>query len=249
MAQDLNEDTFRHIPALRERLTPIDQSSVRATPEVLAIWDERARLMGQPADWRWSDERREASRQALLQQHETGADLWVYGYGSLMWDPALHFCEVRRASLEAHQRRFSFRTHLGRGSVECPGLMLSLDRQPGVCHGLVFRIAADQVDHESCILWRREMIRGNYEPALMPVHTPQGAVNALVFTSNPQHPEYAGEMTLEEAATVIATASGVLGTNRAYLEQLADQLALLQIEDDYIARVHAQVRVVHASRS
>jgi cation transport protein ChaC len=245
----LNDDTFRHVPALRERLKPLGQSSVRATPEVMAVWDERARLMGQPADWRWSDERREASRQSLLARHEAGADLWVYGYGSLMWDPALHFCEVRHASLDAHQRRFSFHTHLGRGSPQCPGLMLSLDPQPGVCHGLAFRIPAHQVEPESCILWRREMIRGNYQPAFLPVQTPQGTVNALVFTSNPDHPEYAGELALEEAARVIATASGVLGTNREYLEQLAAQLALLQIEDDYIARLHASVRAAPASRS
>ena len=243
----LNDDIFRHVPALRERLTPLSLSSVRATPEVLAVWDERARLMGQPPDWRWSDERREASRRDVLRRHEPGADLWVYAYGSLMWDPALHFCEIRRASLTAHQRRFSFHTHLGRGSPDCPGLMLSLDRQAGMCHGLAFRIAADQVETESCILWRREMIRGNYQPELLPVHTPQGEVNALVFTSTPHHADAAGELALEQAARVIATARGVLGTNREYLEQLADQLALLQIEDDYIARIHAHVRAVPAS--
>ncbi len=159
-----------------------------------------------------------------------------------MWDPGLHFAEVRLAKLAGYQRRFTFMSRLGRGSTEHPALMLSLERdQACCCQGLVFRIAADLVDSESAILWRREMIRGTYCPLLLPVDTPQGGVTALVFTSNPSHADYVGELPIDETAAMIARACGVIGSNRQYLEFLAAQLQALSIRDDYIERLSNQV--------
>jgi cation transport protein ChaC len=230
----MTPDPFTHLPHLRGRLTPAEQSGVRVTPTVLAEWDLRARELGRPDDWRLPCEQREATRQAVLAAHPPGQDLWVYGYGSLMWDPGIHFTEVRLAELHGYQRRFTYRITGGRGTVECPALMLALEPQPGCCRGLAFRIASDRADAESEILWRREMIRGGYVPAFLPMATPQGDIRALVFIANPAHPEYAGEQALAETVGIIATAAGPLGTNRHYVEQLAAQLALLDIEDGYI---------------
>lgn len=231
-----------HLPALRERIVPPEQSPLRVTPAVMAMWDERARLMGRPADWRLSDAEVEASRHAALAACDPAQDLWVYAYGSLMWDPALHFEEVRRASLPGHQRRFSFRTHIGRGSPDCPGLMLSIEARAGCCEGLAFRIAAARVDTESAILWRREMLRGAYTPRLLPMHTPQGGITALVFLSNPSHPDHVEELPLADTARMIAGAEGVMGRNRDYVEQLAGQLHCLGIADAYIDQLMAELR-------
>lgn len=231
-------DSFRHVPGLCGRLTPLEQSFVRMTPDVFALWDERARAMGRPANWRLPDEERELDRRAILRDRMPDDDLWVFSYGSLMWDPALVFSEVRLADLPGYQRRFSFKTTLGRGCPDHPALMLSLDQQAGCCcKGLVFRIAADKVDAESEILWRREMIRGTYCPRMLQVDTPQGSVCAVVFTSNPAHGDYVGEMTLPQTAAMIAKAHGVIGSNRHYVEQLAAQLDALDIEDTYVARL------------
>ncbi len=94
----------------------------------------------------------------------------------------------------------------------------------------------------SAILWRREMLRGGYRPVMLPMATPQGEITALVFAANPSHPEYAGELPLAETAAVITSACGPLGTNRHYLEQLAAQLAALEIEDAYVEEVLGQVQ-------
>jgi cation transport protein ChaC len=161
-----------------------------------------------------------------------------------MWDPGFHFEEVRLAELAGHQRRFSYRTTLGRGSPERPALMLALEPCTGSCRGLVFRIAADVAQTESAIVWRREMVRGGYRPKLLPVSTPQGEVAALAFTSNPSHADYVGELSLMETASIIAGATGVLGTNRHYLEQLAVQLERLGIEDAYVRDLAGQVQVI-----
>jgi glutathione-specific gamma-glutamylcyclotransferase len=209
---------------------------------MLQAWDQRARDQGRGPDWRWSDEQLEATRIALLGPPEREHDLWIFGYGSLMWDPGFHFAEVRLAELPQHRRRFSCRTVLGRGSPECPGLMLTLEPGAGSCSGLAFRIEAAVAAHESGMLWRREMIRGIYQPRLLPVRTPQGEVTALVFAANTAHADHVGELPLDDAAERIARAEGVLGTNRQYLEQLLWQMEHLGLEDDYLQQLWAEVQ-------
>ena len=237
-------DAFCHLPQLRERIAPAEASSLRVTPQTLALWDERARVQGRGADWRLSDAQLQATHVALLGDGSDGQDLWIFGYGSLTWDPGFHFSEVRLAVLPAHRRRFSCRTVLGRGSPECPGLMLTLEPGEGDCAGLAFRIDAAQAVHEAGMVWRREMIRAIYRPCVLPVHTPQGEVSALVFAANTDHADHVGELTLDEAADMIARAEGVLGSNRQYLEQLVRQLEHLGISDDYLLQLleHVQRR-------
>jgi cation transport protein ChaC len=164
-----------------------------------------------------------------------------------MWDPAFHFDEIRLAKLGGHRRRFTFRTTMGRGSPEHPGLMLSLEAGDEDCDGLAFRISSARVEAESAILWRREMIRGVYAPALLTVQTPQGAVTALVFAGNAAHADHVGVQPLDETAAYIARGTGVLGTNLGYLEQLATQLQTLAIEDSYVGQLLQRVRAVSAT--
>jgi cation transport protein ChaC len=238
----LTADAFIHLPELRTRVTHPEKSRLRLTPEMFAMWEQRLRAAGWPADWRLSDEVIEASRLAVLGDHKAGSDLWVYSYGSLMWDPGFHFAEVRLADVEGYQRRFTLKINLGRGSRDFPALMLSLESGEGCCRGLAFRIAASSVHAETAILWRREMLRGGYRPALLPMTTPQGDITALVMTANPEHADYAGVLPLDDTAAIIARAAGVVGTNRDYLQQLARQLEALQIDDPYIEQLQQRVQ-------
>jgi cation transport protein ChaC len=246
-------DAYVHLPHLRGRLTPAELSTLRGTWARIAEWDERARQRGFSPGWRWSDQQLEDTRRALLGPTlAAGQDLWVYGYGSLMWDPSFHFTEVRLAHLDGYARRFTYWTRIARGTRERPALMLTLEQQHGVhsacrCTGLAFRIAADAAEVESAMLWRREMLRGGYCPELLPVSTPQGPVTALVFACNHAHDDYAGEMSLDETAAIIAVASGVIGTNREYLEQMAQQLAAMGICDDYVEQLVLRVHGVDAA--
>ncbi len=241
----VHADPYQHLPQLRGCLTPAAESGLRVTPQLLAAWDLQAQARGLPADWRWNEAQIEASRSAVLGAWPAGQDLWVFGYGSLMWDPAIHFAELRRAELPGHARRFCYRTLMGRGTPEQPALMLSLEAVAcGSCHGLAFRVAAAQLQEETTALWRREMVRGGYLPTLLPVHTPQGPAQALVFLSNPAHPGHCGELPLAESAAIIARAAGQLGRNRDYLRQLDAQLLRLGIDDPYIHRLWAAVQAL-----
>jgi cation transport protein ChaC len=237
----LTPEAFIHLPHLFDRVTHPEKSLLRLTPEMFAMWEARARAAGFPAGWRFSDEVIEQSRLALLGNHAGCDDLWIYCYGSLMWDPGFHFTEVRLADAEGYQRRFTLRIELGRGSRKFPGLMLSLEPQAGCCRGLAFRIAAAAVHAESAILWRREMLRGGYSPALLPMSTPQGPITALAFVSNTTHASYVGKLQLEQTVAMIASGRGVLGTNREYLVQLAQQLDALGIEDPYVKDLYRQI--------
>ena len=180
-------------------------------------------------DWRRSDGDRDRSRRETLESR-LDRDLWVFAYGSLMWDPAFRFAEIRKARLPGYHRRFCLRSEVGRGTPETPGLMAGLD-EGGTCHGLVFRIAAEHVEEESHFLWRREMLMRSYAPDFLSLETAQGPVDALSFLVNRDNPLLLPPLSLEETARVIAQAEGYLGPNIDYLENLADYFEWLGLDD------------------
>lgn len=238
---------FKHVPQLQGKVVPADQSELRATPELVATWDARARAYGLGPHWRLSEHELDASRRAVLGECSAGEDIWVFGYGSLLWDPGFHFVEVRLAEIEGYQRRFCIRLEIGRGSPQRPALMLGLEHGAGCCRGVAFRIAGGCADGESAIVWRREMLQGHYRPFRSRVTTPQGPINALVFGANTAHAHYVGELPIEQTAAIIATGTGHLGTNRQYLENLVAHFEAFKIEEDYLKRLLAQVEAFGAA--
>lgn len=242
----MTHNPFIHLPELEGRLTPVHASGLRLTDEVLAEWDAQARCEGLPANWRLPDCDVERSRREVLAGLAAHDDLWVFAYGSLVWNPGFHFDEVRRASLQGFARRFALSTTIGRGTPDCPGLVLTLQRDTGHCQGLAFRIPSALVEAESRLLWRREMIHGSYCPVLLPLQTPQGLVQALVLTANTAHPHHCGDLSMQATAATIARACGRIGSNRAYLDQLVAQFGVLGIADDYVCTLAAMVETASA---
>jgi len=227
-------DPYRHHPELRGQIKPAADSFFRDLD--LAVMDARAAEVGRPADWRTPCEEREAARRDWL-TGRMDQDLWVFGYGSLMWDPALDYTEVRRARVHGYARSFCLWDEGGRGSLEQPGLMLALDEGEG-CEGLVFRIAAGTVDHETFVLFRREMIAGAYKPAWLAMESAQGPIEALGFVANHAHDRIRPGIPLDQQAQMLAVAEGVLGTGFEYLSATHDHLAHMGIEDLYISDLH-----------
>jgi glutathione-specific gamma-glutamylcyclotransferase len=221
-------DPFRHLPELRDAIQHPEESRFRRVD--MAVLDARMRSAGHPPDWRRTDEAREATRlEALADRLDD--DLWVFGYGSLMWDPAFHFSEVRSALVRGYHRSFCLRSEMGRGSPERPGLMAALDHG-GHCHGLAFRIHRELVDAETRVLWSREMVSLAYDPTFVAAETPQGTVEALAFVINPAARNYVCGLGVEESARLIAHAEGLFGANLAYLDNLAQHFRMMNIPDD-----------------
>jgi len=193
-----------------------------------------------------SEEARRASLKAALDSVAKGTDAWVFGYGSLMWNPAIEVVESKKAHVRGYHRIFCLTLHVGRGTTEQPGLMLGIDRGGSVT-GVAHRIAADAVESELSILWMREMLTGVYEPRWVNADV-EGPGNekrrtrALTFVINRYHPRYEGPLNEDAAAVRIAAAQGPLGTNRDYLYRTAQHLAALGIEDGPMHSLEARVR-------
>jgi cation transport protein ChaC len=175
---------------------------------------------------------------AVLAEHDPATDLHVFGYGSLIWNPAFHFVEQMPALLRGWHRRFCLKLFAGRGTPETPGIMLALDHG-GACKGVAFRIAAPAVREELGILWQREMFGGAYHARWVKLITANGPIRAVTFVINRAHPRYLKELSVEQTAALIATGSGDLGSCREYLENTVQHLAELGLRDAGLARIVA----------
>src|SRR5512134_3803459 len=199
-----------------------------------------------------TDEELDASIRCVLAGVRTGEDLWVFGYGSLLWNPLLDHDERRPATLRGFHRRFCLWSTMGRGSPEHPGLVLGLDNG-GACCGLAYRLPADQALVELKLLWRREMVVGSYVPRWARVETAPGAgdracveeLRALVFMVNHDHPNYAGRLAFDAVAHALASAQGHLGSSAEYLFHTVDALATHGLRDAYLERLRDRVRKQH----
>jgi cation transport protein ChaC len=178
-------------------------------------------------------------------------DVWVFAYGSLIWNPCIHVAEMKRARLFGYHRRFCLWTHLGRGSPDCPGLMLGLV-PGGACAGVAMRIERAIAEAEFEILFRREMVSGSYDPRWVTVEIEglKRPKKALGFLMNRAHERYAGRLTDAAVADAIAKAAGPLGACRDYLEHTVAALDALGIKDKPLARMKKMVeeRVAAAAR-
>jgi cation transport protein ChaC len=198
----------------------------------------RARLL--PGMVVRSDAEIEASLDAMLAAHDPAADVWVFGYGSLMWNPAFTYAERTVGVVHGYHRRFCLWLEMGRGSPDNPGLMLALDRG-GVCRGVAFRIPAAQARSELLLVWRREMFGTAYIARWVQVRMAGATVPAITFVVNRDHPRYAGKVSDAEAAKHIATARGVLGTCESYLDNTMAHLRGLGIRDAGLERIAAGI--------
>jgi cation transport protein ChaC len=165
-----------------------------------------------------SDSEIEASLDAMLASHPPGQDVWLFGYGSLMWNPAMHYAESRPGVVRGWHRSYCLWAHMGRGTPEAPGLMLALDRG-GTSVGMLFRFPAATARAELLLPWRREMFTGGYVARWVRVDTEDGPVRAASFVANRAYPRYAGRLDEAVIAARLAVAVGGLGTCVEYLAQ------------------------------
>jgi cation transport protein ChaC len=146
--------------------------------------------------------------------------LWVFAYGSLMWQPGFSFVEARRARLEGYSRAFCIYSLHYRGTQQRPGLVLGLQRG-GACEGIAFRVADGEAGRVRAYLHARELIYGVYREAMLPAVL-EGAgeaerVDVLTYIAETGHPSFAGAVPMMRRAAIIRSARGKAGSNLAYL--------------------------------
>ncbi len=164
-------------------------------------------------------------------------ELWVFGYGSLIWDPGFAVAERHIARLPDFHRSFCMRSVHYRGTAEAPGLVLALDESPGsACDGLALRAAPGTEAATRAYLHERELISYAYREAELPVVLADGRkVSALTYVINRDHDQYCQGLSLDEQAQIIARAKGVRGPNRDYLLSTYQHLTELGLHDPDMA--------------
>ncbi len=183
-----------------------------------------------------SDAEIEASLTETLDARPTPDPIWVFGYGSLMWNPAFAFAERRSATLRGWHRRFCLWMRLGRGTAEKPGLTLALDRG-GMTRGVAFRLPEEEERSELLLVWRREMFSGAYLARWVTLATPEGPAQAVTFVANRDNDTYAQDLEHQRAVECIAAATGPLGTCAEYLFETVAHLEELGAKDRGLERM------------
>jgi cation transport protein ChaC len=176
-------------------------------------------------------------------------DLWVFGYGSLMWRPGFAFEEARRARVIGYRRCFCIYSVHHRGTPKRPGMVLGLDRG-GACAGIAYRVAAANAAETIAYLRSREQVNGVYREAHLPVEITEGEnreVTALAYIVERAHPSYAGRLPLAVQARLIRGAQGISGLNLDYLISTLRHLAELGIRERDLERILALIGP-HAAR-
>lgn len=168
-------------------------------------------------------------------------DLWVFTYGSLMWDPGFNHRERAPALLRGYHRTFCVYSDRYRGTPQRPGLVLGLDAG-GACRGTAYRVPRRETRTVLHNLWAREMRRRVYRPRFVKLELPGRCVRALAFLSDPGHRAYAGRLSVEAVATVIAKAHGSRGANIDYLLNTLQHLDALGVHDQHLHRILSAVR-------
>jgi cation transport protein ChaC len=196
-----------------------------------------------------TDAERAESLHQTLAARPPGEPVWLFGYGSLIWNPTVHSVERRTAWVTGWHRAFCLYTPVGRGTVDNPGLVLGLDAG-GECTGVAYRLAEDVLEAELALIWRREMVAGAYIPRWLDLMDAQGVRFgvAIAFTIDPAAARYAGQLAQEIVVQSLATASGALGSAAEYLFSTCDSLLAAGIPDPELDRLAEAVRAVGATQ-
>jgi cation transport protein ChaC len=190
---------------------------------------------------RLSGEELERSLDGALAGRGPAGPIWLFAYGSLMWNPGLAFVAKRVGTVYGYHRNFCLWSRINRGTPERPGLVLTLERG-GSCRGLAFRLTGSTSREELRALWRREMSLGSYRPRWLECHAGGERLPVLAFIVNRACSGYAGRLPLETVVHAIATARGKYGSSAEYLFQTQATLESHGILDARVKRLAERVR-------
>lgn len=166
-------------------------------------------------------------------------DLWVFGYGSLMWRPGFPYQERQVAAIRGYHRALCVYSFVHRGTPQRPGLVMGLDRG-GSCRGVAFRVAATDAKATIAYLREREQVTMVYVERWLSAHLPDGRrVRALGYVVDSAHEQYAGRLSEEEVLRFVRQGVGVSGVNPDYVRSTHAHLVEIGVKDLTLARLAA----------
>ena len=171
------------------------------------------------------------------------AELWVFGYGSLMWRPGFPFSEAQPALLKGAHRALCVFSVVHRGTHAEPGLVLGLDRG-GACKGMAFRVADGAEDETVAYLRAREQVTDVYVEAVRPIRLLDGTdrvLKALTYLVDRNHAQYAGDLSLEEQLRMVRGGKGQAGGNVEYVMKTLRHLEETGVYDPLLTSIAAHL--------
>ena len=176
-------------------------------------------------------------------------ELWIFGYGSLIWSPCFAYREKAPARVHGYHRALCILSTRHRGTQQRPGLVLGLCRG-GSCWGTAFRVAASQVRQTLKRLWSREMVRRVYQPRLVSARLGRRKVQALAFVADPSNPAYVRELDLHGRARLVAQGIGQRGHCIDYIQNTLEHMHGAGVRDPHLERIlHAALALRKNRRS
>ena len=164
-------------------------------------------------------------------------DLWVFGYGSLMWRPGFPFVERCHGQLHGYHRALCILSHVHRGTPARPGLVLGLDRG-GRCHGVAFRVPGSESEKTVHYLREREQATAVYLERLLPIGLQDGrTVKALSYVADRKHAQYAGRLDFDVVLKIVRQGEGISGRNPDYVSSTYEHLAGMGVIDPLLRRI------------
>jgi len=180
---------------------------------------------------------------------QTGADLWVFAYGSLMWRPGFDFLERRQARLVGAHRALCVFSFVHRGTPQTPGLVLGLDHG-GNCRGVAYRVAGEKCADTLRYLRAREQVTFVYRETWRTVwldDDPQQGVHALCYMVDRGHRQYAGRLTLEKQLHFVRQGHGRSGNNRDYVLAAVKEIEAQGYRDEALHLLAERLKGAHES--
>src|SRR5215470_3633545 len=186
----------------------------------------------------------EMSSIILPEAESSKGDLWVFGYGSLMWRPGFEYIEKLPARLIGEHRALCVYSFVHRGTPEKPGLVLGLDRG-GACRGIAYRVPAADRDVTIAYLREREQVTSVYLETMRRITLaarPPHDVTALVFVVDRRHPQYAGRLDLDRQVHLVRQGHGRSGANRDYVLSTVAEIEAQGCHDPALHAIAARLK-------
>jgi glutathione-specific gamma-glutamylcyclotransferase len=184
---------------------------------------------------------------AQFVEHLPRDDLWIFGYGSLMWHPDFRYTRKSVGLIRGYHRALCILSTRYRGTSARPGLVMGLCRG-GSCWGMAFLVPAARVRSVLRKLWKREMLRRVYEPRIVPVRVRSGhKVRALTFVADAAHPQYVRELDLHGRAQLVAQGVGQRGRCTEYIRRTLEHMYELGVTDPHLERVLETAEAIRSS--
>lgn len=201
-------------------------------------------LSSPPAHMRAASEAdHRATIDALMAQIDDPGEIWLFAYGSLIWQPACDFVEMRTGTVRGWHRAFCFGwLKTWRASDAAPGLMLALDRG-GACKGVAYRLPPDRIEENLIKLLNREMgwLPSPFPPRWVKVQSGERNITALTFCIDRNSGFYVSGLSEPEIADVLAQAVGTRGSMADYLHATVSHLEQMGIHDAHLWKLQSMV--------